>query len=101
MIWASKGRFFGVERNVTAGPCGNLVRRLVLIPVELIRNPPLIPAQAGIQGPLAPSPPSAALGPRFRGDERTQNTDSADALGYNRPSFCSRTFISAMRCSPA
>jgi hypothetical protein len=25
----------------------------------------------------------------------------ADALGYNRPPLCSRTFISAMRCSAA
>src|SRR6266568_93467 len=33
-------------------------------------------SQAGIQGPLTPSPRSAALGPRFRGDERTQNTES-------------------------
>src|SRR5207244_4265547 len=37
--------------------------------------PPLIPAQAGIQGPLAPSPASVALVPRFRGEERTQNTE--------------------------
>src|SRR5260370_41643133 len=46
---------------------------------------PLIPAQAGIQWPLAPSPPFAALGPRFRGDERTQNTDST----WSKPALTS------------
>ena len=33
-------------------------------------NDPLIPAQAGIQGPRAQASELVALGPGFRGDER-------------------------------
>ena len=40
------------------------------LPFQFTHNPPLIPAQAGIQEMLASSQ-SLALGPRFRGDERT------------------------------
>jgi L-cysteine S-thiosulfotransferase len=37
---------------------------------QRLQHSPFIPAQAGIQGPLASTSRSAALGPRFRGDER-------------------------------
>src|SRR5262249_49160803 len=48
--------------------------------LDLVHNPrPLIPAQAGIQGPQA-----ATLGPRFRGDERTEHDSSSPRHGLTQ-----------------
>jgi hypothetical protein len=59
------------------------------------RNLEMLAAQAGCEIQIM-------LGSLFRIlDMPNPVSNVADALRYNRPSFCSRSFISAMRCSPA